>query len=114
MEGQIRKVSKEEEDNGGGVQWSPSSHQQILVGTLQNRYIQNVPLPRVAPRVQSASHVMSHVTSHGADQLLVPCSHVMIHVTSHGADQLLVPCSHVMSHVTSYGADHLLVPCGLV
>jgi hypothetical protein len=30
------------------------------VGTLQNGYIQNVPLPRVAPRVQSASHMMSH------------------------------------------------------
>jgi hypothetical protein len=84
------------------------------VGTLQNGYIQNVPLPRVAPWVQSASHVMSHVTSHGADELLVPCCHVMCHVTSHGADQLLVLCSHVMSHVTSYGADHLLVPCGLV
>jgi hypothetical protein len=33
------------------------------VGTLQNGYIQNVPLPRVVPRIQSASHV----TSHGAD-----------------------------------------------
>jgi hypothetical protein len=33
------------------------------VGTLQNGYIRNVPLPRVVPRVQSASHV----TSHGAD-----------------------------------------------
>jgi hypothetical protein len=32
------------------------------VGTLQNGYIQNVSLPRVAPRVQSASHVMSHGT----------------------------------------------------
>ncbi len=30
------------------------------VGTLQNGYIQNVPIPRVAPRIQSASHVMSH------------------------------------------------------
>jgi hypothetical protein len=30
------------------------------VGTLQNGYIRNVPLPRVAPWVQSASHVMSH------------------------------------------------------
>jgi hypothetical protein len=30
------------------------------VGTLQNGYIRNVPLPRVAPRVQRASHVMSH------------------------------------------------------
>jgi hypothetical protein len=29
------------------------------VGTLQNGYIRNVPLPRVAPRVQSTSHVMS-------------------------------------------------------
>jgi hypothetical protein len=80
------------------------------VGILQNGYIQNVPLPKVAPQVQSASQVMSHVTSHRADQLLVPCSHVMSHVTSHGADQLLVPCSHVMCHVTSYDADHLLVP----
>jgi hypothetical protein len=83
------------------------------VGTLQNGYIRNVPLPRVAPRVQSASHVMSHMTSHGADQLLAPCSHVMSHMTCHGADQLLVPCSHVMSHVTSHGADQHLVPCGL-
>jgi hypothetical protein len=33
------------------------------VGTLQNGYIQNVPLPRVVPRIQSASHM----TSHGAD-----------------------------------------------
>jgi hypothetical protein len=32
----------------------------VTVGTLQNGYIQNVPLPRVALRVQSASHVMSH------------------------------------------------------
>jgi hypothetical protein len=30
------------------------------VGTLQNRYIHNVPLPR-APRIQSASHVTSHI-----------------------------------------------------
>jgi hypothetical protein len=30
------------------------------VGTLQNRYIRNVPLPR-APRIQSASHVTSHI-----------------------------------------------------
>ncbi len=30
------------------------------VGTLQNGYIQNVPLPRVVPRIQSASHVTSH------------------------------------------------------
>jgi hypothetical protein len=33
------------------------------VGTFQNGYIRNVPLPRVVPRIQSASHV----TSHGAD-----------------------------------------------
>jgi hypothetical protein len=33
------------------------------VGTLQNVYIQNVPLPRVVPWIQSASHM----TSHGAD-----------------------------------------------
>jgi hypothetical protein len=37
------------------------------VGTLQNRYIQNVPLPRVVPRIQSATHVTCHVTGHGAD-----------------------------------------------
>jgi hypothetical protein len=30
------------------------------VGTLQNGYIRNVPLPRMAPWVQSASHMMSH------------------------------------------------------
>ncbi len=30
------------------------------VGTLQNRYIRNVPLPR-APRIQSTSHVTGHV-----------------------------------------------------
>jgi hypothetical protein len=33
------------------------------VGTLQNGYICNVPLPRVVPWIQSASHV----TGHGAD-----------------------------------------------
>jgi hypothetical protein len=33
------------------------------VGTLQNGYIRNVPSPRVAPRIQSATHV----TGHGAD-----------------------------------------------
>jgi hypothetical protein len=34
-----------------------------IVGTLQNGYICKVPLPRVVPRIQSASHV----TGHGAD-----------------------------------------------
>ncbi len=38
----------------------PRTTKDIPVGTLQNGYIQNVPLPRVAPRIQSASHVMSH------------------------------------------------------
>jgi hypothetical protein len=33
------------------------------VRTLQNGFTQNVPLPRVVPRIQSATHV----TSHGAD-----------------------------------------------
>jgi hypothetical protein len=33
------------------------------VGTLQNGYIRNVPLPRVIPRI----HSTSHVTGHGAD-----------------------------------------------
>jgi hypothetical protein len=45
------------------------------VGTLQNGYIQNVPLPRVVPRIQSASHVTIHRASHMTN-----------HVTSHGAD----------------------------
>jgi hypothetical protein len=36
------------------------------VGTLQNGYICNVPLPR-APRIQSASHVTSHVAVTGDD-----------------------------------------------
>ncbi len=32
------------------------------VGTLQNGYIRNIPLPRVVPRIQSASHVTNHGT----------------------------------------------------
>jgi hypothetical protein len=42
------------------------------VGTLQNEYIRNVPLPRVAPRIQSASHVMSHGAEPNTCYLQVP------------------------------------------
>jgi hypothetical protein len=42
------------------------------VGTLQNGYIQNVPLPRVVPRIQSTSHVTSHRAETDTCYLQVP------------------------------------------
>ncbi len=32
----------------------------VCVGTLKNGYVRNVPLPRAAPQIQSAGHVISH------------------------------------------------------
>ncbi len=48
------------------------------VGTLQNGYIQNVPLPRVVPQIQSASHMTGHRadpdTSYLQDPWVPTCS----------------------------------------
>jgi hypothetical protein len=87
------------------------------VGTLQNGYIQNVPLPRVVPRIQSARHRASHVTIQGA-------SHVTSHVTTHGADPdtcyLQFPrvptCSDLSRLLQGLGVRQLLplFPCWLM
>ncbi len=87
------------------------------VGTLQTGYIQNVPSPRVVPRIQSASHGANHMTSHGA-------CHVTNHVTSHGGDPdtcyLQFPrvpkCSNLSRLIQGLGVRQLLplFPCWLM
>jgi hypothetical protein len=50
----------------------------LIVGTLKDGYVRNVPLPRAAQRIQSAGHITSHghitqeVQEHGTCYLQVP------------------------------------------
>ncbi len=87
------------------------------VGTLQNRYIQIVPLPRVVPWIQSASHGANHVTCHEA-------SHVTSHVPKHRVDPdtcysqfpQVPTCSYLSRLIQGLGVRQLLpfFPCWLM
>jgi hypothetical protein len=73
----------------------------MVVGTLSDGYIRNVPLPR-APRIQSASHVTCHgaVTRDGSTPLhsTPPVNSTSRHSTHVQADRLIQSTSHVPCH----------------